>query len=100
MADIYCVSCGEPWDTHTLREEVQARRADGDRRPHEEVLLEVSRDFRRRGCAALAATGGRRCRPAETPAMQRTADLFAAIYELLGDEEIADGAAFALEDYL
>jgi hypothetical protein len=100
MADIYCTSCGEPWDTHTLHEEAGARQADGDVRSYEEILLEVSHDFRSRGCVALAANGASPCRRSESPAMQRTADGAAAIYELLGDEEIVDGAAFALEDYL
>ena len=100
MADIYCTSCGEPWDTCTLNEEVEARQSGGDRRLYDRILREVTRDFRRRGCGALAAIGGRPCQPAETPAMQRTADVAAAIYEMLGDEEILDGAAFTIEDLL
>ncbi len=100
MADVYCTTCGEPWDTHTLHEEAEARQADGDDRSYDRILLDVSRDFRNRGCRALAAIGGGPCRPAESPAMQRTADIAAAVYEVLGDEEIVDGAAFTLEDYV
>lgn len=100
MADIYCASCGEPWDTYTLHEEAEARQSEGDRRLYERILREVTRDFRRHGCAGLSAIGGRPCQPAETPAMQRTADVAAAVYEMLGDEEILDAAAFTIEDFL
>ena len=32
--------------------------------------------------------------------MQRTADVAAAVYEMLGDKEILDAAAFTIEDLL
>jgi len=100
MADIYCISCGEPWDTYTLHEEAETRGGEGDRRRYEKILRDVTRDFRRRGCAALPAIGGTSCQPAESPAMQRTADVAAAVYEMLGDEEISGAAAFTIEDLL
>lgn len=89
--DIYCSLCGEPWDNDCLHEE-----ADATGRSY----TEVSRDFRIKGCSALAVEYGGQC-SAPSTRTDRTFGLTAqdaagALYDILGDD--MDGASAMLED--
>lgn len=83
--DLYCVTCGEPWDNDCLHEEAEA----SDR-----SYSEVARDFQRRGCEALVTAYGRQeC----SPSGSMRAAAMGAMFDLLGDD--MDGAASIMDDF-
>jgi len=96
--DLYCPICGEPWDNDTFHDVAQTRQETHTRPATYET---VAKDFRRRGCAALAPeyTNGP-CRPnANEPDDRdglRKSEKARVLYDLLGDD--MDGAASELND--
>lgn len=117
--DIYCRTCGEPWDMDTLHDEIEARIAIGDLAPlpdngnysgpqyhayreaYDRHYAAVRSDFYRRGCKAMYAFSGGEpswCKPKEKPANGRLskADAMDALIDVLGDD--LDGIASMMED--
>lgn len=88
--DIYCSSCGEPWDNDCIHDEAEARGMN---------YRDVSALFRDHGCRVLRSYGGRCSAPStstdRTFGLTRQ-DAAGALYELLGDD--MDGAAAMMED--
>lgn len=105
--DIYCPTCGEPWDNDSLHEEAEARAAAptdlrafnsgaiGPRLRDVATYKHVAADFRKRGCKALATAFGPQshCQPAENP---HTSAFASAAFDLMGDD--MDGAASFMDD--
>lgn len=82
--DLYCGTCGEPWDNDSLHEEAAERGSD---------YRTVAADFRMAGCNALStAFGPQFCGPRDT----ERAAVASAMYDLLGDD--MDGAAAMMDD--
>lgn len=80
--DIYCIRCGEPWDTDTFHDVAEET----------ETTYKVALDdFWRRGCEAIP--GMRRC--AESASLRSQASALMA--DLLGDD--VDGIAGMLDDF-
>lgn len=98
--DLYCPTCGEPWDNDCLHEEADARsEAKAEMPPGATYTLgttypAVAADFRERGCKALITAYGPQpdCTSTDTSTRQQ----IALVYELLGDD--MDGAAVTFED--
>lgn len=118
--DLYCSSCGEPWEMDCLHEEAAARygipyylpEADPWGTPRKEknpeyvetdyqkVYGKVSQEFRAKGCEALSEAYDGKCSTPST-GVDRTFGLTrqqaaGALYDILGDD--MDGAAAMLED--
>ncbi len=86
---LYCVKCSEPWTFDSLHTEAAQRCHERGIEPagglYMRVFNEVCRDFRARGCEALAASHG----------PGGATEAAAAIYEMSGTD--MDGAASDLE---
>ena len=82
--DIYCQTCGEPWDTY----EVQTCLAEElETTPAKALAL-----FRRKGCEAFP---GAKCAEDAAPSLRGEAT--AVLFDLMPDD--ADGVAAMLEDF-
>lgn len=120
--DIYCPTCGEPWEMESLHEEAQERyeipyynylpgydtgilgqgtkekNPNYDSEAYQKVYQQVSAEFRREGCKALKSFGNMNCKPKERDSEDLTmAEAASAMYDILGDD--MDGAAAMLEDF-
>lgn len=107
--DVYCPTCGEPWDMDCLHEETRAQMDANDypaygapgysETVYAECFREVQRDFQTTGCKALEVAYGEQnhCKPKPKTDRLDVAGAAAAMYELLGDD--MDGAAAMLEDF-
>lgn len=109
VMDLYCSTCGEPWDNDSLHEEVDIRfRNDPrmvayeagrpgyrDQKLYEPMYREVAADFRAHGCKALENAFGEQghCEPRNDDRSL----VAAAMYDLLGDD--MDGAAAMMDDF-
>lgn len=98
--DLACPTCGEPWDNDCLHEEAGARESEGLPGC---TYHAVAREFRTKGCRALATAYGPQghCQPYTDQSRDNTfgltrSEAASALYELLGDD--MDGAATMLED--
>jgi hypothetical protein len=99
--DLYCPTCGEPWDNDSLHEEAEARKASQDAAPAGTTFTlgttytAVAADFRRKGCKALINAFGpqRQCEPNGSTQAQAAA----LVYELSGDD--MDGAMSDMDDF-
>lgn len=118
--DIYCRTCGEPWDMDTLHDEISERIAAGDlaplpdrgpdfhgeqyqtyRKVYDGYYDTVRNEFYSKGCKALHRfTGGSAswCQPKPKPADGRLtrAEGMSVLIDLLGDD--LDGIASMMED--
>lgn len=83
--DIYCPTCGEPFDNDTLHEVAEEM---------DSTYAKVAADFRRRGCKALEEAWGPQ--PHCVPGNDGRTATASALYELMGDD--MDGAAALFED--
>jgi hypothetical protein len=122
--DIYCPTCGEPWEMESLHEEAQERYGipyyetpdvrgydygnpsftkikndEYNSDDYHKIYEQVSTEFRAKGCRALnhisTATW---CEPQERDGEDLTmAEAASAMYDILGDD--MDGAAAMLEDF-
>lgn len=122
--DIYCPTCGEPWDFNSLHEEAAERygipyyqydsgldfgyktktlNPDYVSEDYQKVFSQVSKEFRVIGCKALKSFGPHEyCK--KTNANPETDRIFgltrseasSALYDILGDD--MDGAAAMLDD--
>lgn len=108
--DIYCKTCGEPWEMDTLHEVVDARMWAGDlpTAKHPGVLHGeeyesyretygsnydiVRSDFYLNGCKAMTGYGSSWCEPKPSA---RT-DAMSTLIDLMGDD--LDGIASMMED--
>lgn len=115
--DIYCRTCGEPWDMDTLHDEISERIAIGDlaplpdrgdkfhgeqyeayRKVYDAHYTTVREDFYRRGCKAMYAFSGGEpswCKPKEQEGFTRQVAM-GALIDMLGDD--LDGIASMMED--
>lgn len=124
--DIYCPTCGEPWEFETLHEEAQER-YDVDRylpdaqgyeygqpyytktynpewksEDYQKVYSVVSVEFRANGCKALTnITDASWCKPKKNDETDNVygltrAEASSALYDILGDD--MDGAAAMMDD--
>lgn len=79
--DVYCPTCGEPWEIDTFHEVAEETDSTFDL---------VRQDFRKRGCVAL---GMRPCKPSNDLRALASAELM----DVLGDD--IDGVASLLDDF-
>lgn len=100
--DIYCLTCGEPWELdtfHEAAEDLKAIRAvNGTLLTYDEVLAEVRADFTARGCAAFRGT----CNPDTIAEMEEAygADMRRALAAIYDEADNLDDLAMALEDFV
>jgi hypothetical protein len=115
--DLYCPSCGEPWDHDTIHEvanenylndgnppyylseeDRRAFRKNPDYREDEYGIYfrDAQRDFQARGCVALGGECGEPSTGTDAVFGLTRQDAAAALYDVLGDD--TDGAAAMLED--
>ena len=87
--DLYCTSCGEPWDNDTFHDVAEET---------DSTYEKVMREFRVKGCAVIP---GQSCVPTPATNTDRTfglrpQDASAALFDMLGDD--TDGIAAMMED--
>lgn len=85
--DLYCPNCGEPWDNDEFHYQAQHTGR---------TYVEVTTDFRTRGCGALDARCSTPSTETDTAFGLTRQAAAGAMYELLGDD--MDGAAAMLDD--
>lgn len=108
--DVYCKTCGEPWDMETLHEVVDERMRAGDlptttfpevlhgeeykayRAIYDSNYEIVRSDFYLNGCKAMTGYSSSWCEPKQST---RT-DAMSALIDLMGDD--LDGIASMMED--
>lgn len=116
--DIYCPTCGEPWEMDSLHEEAQDRygieyhlyepfdssyqskkmNPEWNADDYHKVYEQVRSEFQSQGCKALKSFGEMDyCKPPESESAKDRAMFAAAAYDILGDD--LDGAAAMLDDW-
>ncbi len=108
--DIYCTTCGEPWDMDTLHDVIDERMRAGDlpttkfpgvlhgeeykayRAIYDSNYEIVRSDFYRNGCKAMDGYGSSWCEP--KPSLRT--DAMSMFIDVMGDD--LDGIASMMED--
>lgn len=112
--DIYCKTCGEPWDMDTLHDVVSERMLQGllptvthpgvlhgeeykeYRSAYEDNYHAVRKDFYRNGCRAMTGYRSDWCGKPSSEGMAYTAQVADSMYDLFGDD--LDAVACMMED--
>jgi hypothetical protein len=108
--DMYCTTCGEPWDTDTLHEVISERMMDGSlplvkfpgvthgeeykayRATYDSNYDIVRNDFYRKGCKAMTGYTSSWCERRNN----EQSHVMSALIDIMGDD--LDGIACAMED--
>jgi hypothetical protein len=94
--DLYCPRCAEPWDNDCFHEEVEARKAAGEK---DASYRKVTREFHADGCIALRESHGVSSQCEKAPAgsgAENRAMIAGLAAELMGDD--TDGIASMMDD--